>query len=269
MTPTFKDRFGTTALVAGASEGIGFAFADLLASHGLDVVMLGRREKILTDAATRLRARYSVSITTLPCDLSDDSAAPRIADATASMSIDVLVYNAAWAHIGPHLSLGADARRQIINTNVVTPVALTDHFGALMVKRGKGGIVLMSSLAGFQGAGYLSLYGATKAFSRVFAEGLWYEWRRKGVSVMACCAGATDTPNYSKSNPGRLGWLAPRIQQPHEVARECLAKLGTRPCLITGAGNKWASFFMTKLFSRKRAITIMGNATSDLYNLRE
>ncbi|NJM26685.1 MAG: SDR family NAD(P)-dependent oxidoreductase [Bacteroidia bacterium] len=269
MKRSFKERFGTTALVAGASEGIGFAFAELLASHGLNVVMIGRRERTLADAASRLRDSYPAGITTLVCDLSTDDAARQIADATCSMQVDVLVYNAAMAHIGPHLALSHEAHAQMVNTNVVAPLALCNHYGAPMVQRGRGAIVLMSSLAGFQGAGYLSLYGATKAFSRVLAEGLWYEWRTKGVSVMACCAGATDTPNYARSKPGKLGWLAPRIQQPHEVAHECLEKLGSVPCLVTGGGNRWASFVMTKLFSRKRATIIMGNATRNLYNIRD
>ena len=127
----------------------------------------------------------------------------------------------------------------------------------------------MSSLAGFQGSGFLAPYAATKAFNRVLGESLWYEWSRKGVDVIACCAGATATPGYIRSKPGKLGFIEPQVQTPDEVVEECLVQLGRVPSFISGSGNRIANFFMSRIFSPKRAVKIMSDATKKLYGLAD
>jgi short-subunit dehydrogenase len=124
----------------------------------------------------------------------------------------------------------------------------------------------MASLAGFQGSGFLSMYAATKAFNRVLAESLWYEWKEGGVDVIACCAGATSTLNFIETQPEKTSFLAPRVQKPREVAEECLERIGKQPSFIAGRGNRIASFFMQKIFSRQTAITIMGDTTRKMYS---
>jgi short-subunit dehydrogenase len=141
-------------------------------------------------------------------------------------------------------------------------------FGNAMLRDGRGGIALMSSLAGMQGSGYLASYAASKAFIRVLAESLWYEWREKGVDMMACVAGATTTPGYIGSRPEPAGWLAPRPQQPEMVAEECLKKIGRTPSFVSGRGNKLASFFMQHVLGNRRAVRVMGNTTRKIYRIR-
>jgi hypothetical protein len=137
-----------------------------------------------------------------------------------------------------------------------------------MVERRKGGVVVMTSIAGFQGSGYLSTYAATKAFNRVLAEGLWYEWRPFGVDVIACCAGATATPNYINTKPGKASPLEPKPQQPEQVVEECLRRIGTTPSFISGTGNKLVSFLMQHIFSRKKAIETMGDGMKKMYSIK-
>jgi hypothetical protein len=151
--------------------------------------------------------------------------------------------------------------------NMMTPLNMIHAFGEKMVEKGKGAIILMSSLAGFQGSGYLSVYAATKAFNRILAESLWYEWKNSGVDVIACCAGATATPGYKNSNPEKTGFFTPRVLAPEEVAAKCFKKLGKKPSFITGRGNRIASFIMQKIIPRKMAITIMGDTTRKMYRL--
>ena len=97
------------------------------------------------------------------------------------------------------------------------------------------------------------------------AESLWYEWKDSGVDVIACCAGATSTRNFVETKPEKATFLAPAVQTPMEVAKECLAQLGKQPSFIAGRGNRIASFFMQKIFPRKTAITIMGDTTRKMY----
>jgi short-subunit dehydrogenase len=136
-----------------------------------------------------------------------------------------------------------------------------------MLKKGKGAIILMASLAGFQGSGFLSAYAASKAFNRVLAESLWYEWKNRGVDVIACCAGATSTENYIRTNPGKTSIFAPRVQRPEEVVKECMKQLGKKPSFVSGWGNRLAGFIMENILPRKIAINIMGDNTRKMYRL--
>jgi len=101
----------------------------------------------------------------------------------------------------------------------------------------------------------------------VLAESLWYEWKTLGVDVMACCAGATETPNFITSKPEKASLFAPKVQSPGQVASECLRKIGKQPSFISGRGNKLASFIMQKLLPRKLTITIMGDNTKKMYRI--
>jgi short-subunit dehydrogenase len=262
-----KQKYGTTALIAGASEGIGAAFAEQLARNRLDLVLIARRKQPLGDFAGALEEKYGIKTCCIPCDLSEEGELENIKGALSGREIDILVYNAALSHIGPFIQNDPEEHLIMARVNMIAPLNMVHYFGGQMLKRKRGAVVLMTSLAGFQGSGYLSVYAATKAFNRILAESLWYEWKESNVDVIACCAGATSTPGYIASNPGRQGFFAPRVLTPAEVAEECLGKLGKRPSYITGRGNRFASFFMQKVLPRKTAVTIMGNATKKLYGI--
>jgi len=135
-----------------------------------------------------------------------------------------------------------------------------------MAQRGRGGIVLMSSLTAFQGTPLAASYGATKAFNLVLAEALWGELQDRGVDALACCAGATLTPGFAVATPRReTGRLAPKPQDPAEVAREALDALGHRPFVITGRGNRIASWLMRRILTRRFAVATMGRAMRKRY----
>jgi short-subunit dehydrogenase len=125
----------------------------------------------------------------------------------------------------------------------------------------------MTSMAGLQGSGYLSVYAATKAFNRILAESLWYEWKNSGVDVIACCAGSTATPGFKNTHPEKTGFFTPRVLDPEEIPHECFKKLGKQPSYITGRGNRLASFIMQKILPRKMAVNIMGDTTRKMYRL--
>jgi uncharacterized protein len=253
--------------VAGASEGIGEAFSCFLAEAGMDLVLVARKREPLEKLADFLRKEFHVNVDCLVCDLSEDDAIHSILELLGDKEINMLVYNAALSQIGPFEQYSAQMHKKIAVTNMITPMTLVRHYGEIMVKRGNGAVILMASLAGFQGSGYLATYAATKAFTRVLAESLWYEWKTKGVDVLACCAGATSTPNFIRTNPEKKSLFAPRVQTPEGVVDECMKQLGRTPSFIAGRGNRIASFFMQKLLPRKMAINIMGDTTKKMYRL--
>ena len=262
-----KEKYGRTALVAGASEGIGAAFSAALASHGMDLVLIARRLEPLEQLADLLENKYKVKITCISCDLSDEDAMQKTEQALRGMEINILVYNAALSRIGPFIQNSAEEHCRMARLNMTTPVNMLHFFAGKMLAKGRGALILMTSLAGFQGSAYISVYAASKAFSRVLAESLWYEWKDKGVDIIGCCAGATSTPGFIKTKPGKASFIAPRVQTPEEVVNECFKKLGKRPSFISGRGNRIASFFMQRVFPRKTAVKIMGNNLRKMYGL--
>jgi short-subunit dehydrogenase len=262
-----KQKYGKTAMIAGASEGIGAAFTAFLAAEGMDLVIIARRHEPLQQLAGLLEEKFKVNVICIPCDLSDINAVQQIEEALNGKEINLLIYNAAFSYIGPFIKNSPDNHSRMARVNMLTPLNMLHTFGEKMLAKGQGAIILMTSLAGFQGSGNLSVYAATKAFIRVLGESLWYEWKNKGVDVLACCAGATATPGYINTNPENTGFLKPKVQAPEEVVIECFKKLGKRPSFITGRGNRIASFFMQKILPHRTAITIMGNTTREMYRL--
>jgi short-subunit dehydrogenase len=256
----FAESYGPYALVAGASEGLGAAFADAIARRGVNLVLLARREKELIETAARVRDAHGVEVVTIVADLADvDTVVTRVA--ALDLELGLLVYDAAYAPIGPFAEATADQLAQAAAVNVRAPLLLTKAVSAPMIARGRGGVILMSSLAGSQGSPNIATYAATKAFTTVLAEGLWSELKPRGVDVLACVAGAILTPGYQQAEGSRP---APGTLAPKRVAEEALAALGTGPIVIPGTVNRLGRFVLTRLLSRRAAIGLMSRNTGGL-----
>lgn len=264
---TLKEKYGKVALVAGASEGLGAAFATYLAKEGMELVLIARRKEPLQKLADELNKTYNVQVTCITADLSVENTAKNILQQLGGKEINLLVYNAALPYIGAFEKSIMENNTQMATANMITPMHMVHVFGEKMLQKKQGAVILMASLAGFQGSGFLAVYAATKAFNRVLAESLWYEWKNRGVDVIACCAGATATPNYVNTQPEKTSFLTPKAQQPAEVVNECFRQLGKKPSFVTGMGNKIVSFIMQKLMTRKTAINTMGDTTRKMYRL--
>jgi hypothetical protein len=262
-----KQKYGRTALVAGASEGIGAAFATYLAAEGMDLVLIARRPQPLKELGGRLEEKYKVSVICIPCDLSDINTMQQMEEAIDGKEINLLVYNAAMSYIGPFIKNSPENHSRMARVNMLTPLSMIHVFGERMLAIKRGAIVLMTSLAGLQGSGFLTVYAASKAFNRVLAESLWFEWKNSGVDIIACCAGATATPGYNNTFPEKTGFFTPGVLDPVEVPDECFRNLGKRPSFIIGRGNRIASFIMQRILPRKMAINIMGDTTRKMYRL--
>ncbi len=216
-TITFPDRYGPWALVAGASDGMGAAYARALAQRGLNIVLIARREALLEQLETEITAAHRVDVRTLVLDLSRDDRLNVIADQTSDIDIGLLIYNAAYPVIGPFLDQSLERQLRSIRVNCDGPIQLAHHFGRRMSARGLGGIILMSSLSSLQGAALIANYAATKAWTLAFAEALSFELGDLGVDVLASCPGATRTPSYEAGNPRQTSFLAPAIMEPDQV----------------------------------------------------
>jgi len=247
------------ALVAGGSQGIGLAFARGLAERGYGLVLVAHDEPSLAAASDELRGRTDVHPVLL--DLTANDALDRLEAEVAERSIEMLVVNAALSPIGAFLDMDEELLARTLRLNAEVPLRLAHRFGRAMRDRSRGAIVLMSSLSGLHGTAMLTTYAATKAFSRVLAEGLWDELGTAGVDVVAVMPGTTDTPGLRASNP-RGG---PRPMDPARVAHEVLVSLHRGPVVVPGRLNQLAAVLTSRVLPRRRAIRLIGATTRKMY----
>jgi short-subunit dehydrogenase len=253
---SFVDRYGPWAVVAGASEGIGAAFANALAARGVNLVLVARRPGPLQALAQSL----AVQTIEVAADLSTVDGLEAVTAATADREVGLLVCNAAYAPMGGFLDQPEEGLSTVLDVNCRAPVLLARRYLPGMVARGRGGLVVMSSVAGLQGLPGLSMYAATKAFGAVLAEGLWAELRGTGVDVVACLAGAVLTPGYQQS----MAKPAPGAKSAEEVVANALRALPHGPRTVPGGLMKFSAALLTRLLPRRTAIGIIGRTSSGL-----
>lgn len=258
--PGFKDRYGPWVLVAGGSKGLGAAFAHRAAASGLNVALAGRTPAALEATARDISSAYEVETLTIVADLAERAGVERMFTTVDDLEVGLVIHNAARSPIGRFVDMPLEDGLAALDLNARTALLIAHHFGRRMSRRGRGGIVLVSSLASFQGAPFLATYGATKAFERVLAEGLWYELREHGVDVLAVCAGATQTPGLEDSGAGD----APGTLVAAEVASRSLAALGHGPVVVPGTINRVAAQAMRRVLPLKVAISTMAAQTRSL-----
>jgi short-subunit dehydrogenase len=255
----FPSRYGPWGVIAGASEGLGAAFAEALAARGLHLVLLARRADLLNELAEKLRASHGVTVRPVACDLANLAFAQDLAAAIEGLDVGVAVYNAAYSFVARLFDRPlADALR-VVDVNIRGPLVFLHALVPPMIARRRGAVVLMSSLAGFQGSPKLAAYAASKAFNTILGESLWAELAPEGIDLVVSAAGAIRTPNYAKA----LQKEAPGILDASEIAERTLDALGRGPVVIPGATNKLASALLRRLLPRKSAIGIMGKSVSD------
>ena len=257
---SFPDRYGTWAVVAGASEGLGEAFAAALAERGMNVVMVARRGRILEAIGERLAAEHGIAVRCLELDLADPAFPGALREATRDLELGVLVYNAAFVPMGPFLDNDEDAIEAAVDVNVRGPLRLVRALAPALKERGRGAVLLMSSLSGLQGSPHISVYAASKAFNTIFAEALWYELTPHGIDVAACVSGAVPTPGYLE----RFGRKVPGMLSAEEAVRQTLDRLGKGPRIVPGRINRFAHQLVRRLLPRRTAIRLIAKSTKHL-----
>lgn len=257
----FATKYGSHALIAGASEGLGLAFAEQLALRGFDLTLLARRKEKLEEVAGRISAQHKVQVSAYTLDLSDGYAVQHFLSQEVHPDTSMMVYNAAYAPIGYFADMGVSDLYKVADVNIKGLLAFAHHFAAEFKTKKRGGIVLMSSLAGTQGTPKIATYAASKAFITNLAEGLWKELQPSGVDVIASVAGAIRTPGYKGAKGEKE---APGTMSAEDVANITLHALGTGPTVTPGLTNKFARMLMGRLLPRKTAISIMEKNTKDL-----
>ena len=250
----FRLRYGQWALIAGSAEGMGIAYAERFAREGLDLVLLDRDAAGLDAQARKLKAAHGIEVRKIRCDLSDTRGVERILDGLEELEIGMLVFNAAAADSGPWLKVPLERKNMVMSVNVLTPLAMVDRLSRKMAARGRGGIILTSSMSALQGAPCQGVYAATKAFDLILGETLWAELAEHGVHALAFVPGMVNTPSFVRSGASKSATALMPPVEPEQAVEEALGALGTYPSWIPGRAWRVAALVQSKLLPRRFAI---------------
>jgi short-subunit dehydrogenase len=237
-------KSGKTALITGASAGIGHDLAKVFARHGHDVILVARRKQKLLALSRTLGKQYGIQAVPIAMDLAAYGAAEALHEAVIGegMSVGLLVNNAGVAFSGRYRNMKPQQISTLLQLNIVNLAEMTRLFLPAMVSAGHGRIMNLASIAAFQPLPLMTLYAASKAFVLSFSEGLGAELAGTGVTVTALCPGFTDTEMLEKGEQktGRNEvFRALMVMPPERVAEEgYAAMMRGDPVHVTGVGNK-------------------------------
>ncbi|MBI2759932.1 MAG: SDR family oxidoreductase [Chloroflexi bacterium] len=248
-----------TALITGASSGIGLELAREFARHRHDVVLVARNQAALTVLAEDLRQKTGVAATVLPFDLSDPKAPAALFDALSRQGVivDWLVNNAGFATYGLFTEPDTARDLEMVQVNVVALTHLAKLFAPRMKARGRGGILNVASTAAFQPGPLMAVYYATKAYVLSFSEALANELRGTGVTVTALCPGPARTgfQEQAKMEDSRL--VAGEIMDARTVARAGYAGLMKGKTLVIPGRRNQLGALATRFVPRSMAARLV------------
>ncbi len=229
-----------TALVTGASSGIGATFARELASKKIDLILVARSQAKLEQLATELATQHQIKTTVIVQDLTEPAAGQALFQQVQAqgLTVDLLINNAGFGDYGAFSDRSLFKQLEMVQLNITVLVELTGLFLPVMQKQGSGGIINISSIAGFQPLPYMSVYAATKAFVLNFTEALWAENKQSGVNILAVCPGATESEFFKRADfPDSFGGGdASNMTSSETVVKEALKAMDKKQSTIVTGG---------------------------------
>ena len=250
-------QFGPWAVVTGASSGIGREFANQLAAAGINLVLVARRLDVLQGLGAALARQNGVDYRAVGVDLSDPGMLTPIAQATNDIDVGLLVSNAGAALPGPFLDSDLQAQRAILRLNTAAHLGLTHHFGERLVRRGSGGIVLVSALGATHGVPYMAHSAATKAYVASLGAGMHVELAEHGVHVTVVHPGPTRTPVFEELGFDQSKML-PQAMMVDRCVHEALRALArNRARCIPGRINRVTTALMPPALIRSMMARIL------------
>lgn len=230
----------TTALITGASSGIGEEFAKQLAAKKTDLILVARSQDKLEELASKLQQQHSINAEVIVQDLTAPAAGKTVFESLQQrgLTVDLLFNNAGFGDYGEFSDRDLSKQLAMIQLNVMVLTELTGLFLPLMKQRGHGAIINLSSIAGFQPLPYMSVYAASKAFILSFTEALWAENKNTGVRILAVCPGPTESDFVNRADfPDSMAETQSSAMTPtKDVVAEALKALDKKQSNIVTGG---------------------------------
>jgi uncharacterized protein len=253
----------TTALITGASSGIGETFARELAASKTNLVLVARSQAKLEQLATELSSKYQIKTTVIPQDLTQTAAGQVVFEKVKAqgLRIDTLINNAGFGDYGAFSDRPLSKLLEMVQLNIAAVVELTGLFLPLMQERKQGEIINVSSIAGFQPLPYMSVYAATKAFVLNFSEALWAENKDLGVKILAVCPGPTESEFYDRADfpDSATGLNGITMASSEKVVRESLKALNKgQSTVVTGGLSNQLIVNLPRLMPRDLLVDVVG-----------
>jgi uncharacterized protein len=253
-----KSYNGKTALVTGASSGIGKAIAENLGARGANLILVARSSDKLEQIADAIQEKNKVNVTVIVSDLAKPDAAEQLFAVVEQqrLTVDLLVNNAGFGRWGCFEDDDLPTYNEMIDLNIGAVTALCHLFMPKMASRGDCGVLNIGSTASFIPIPWAAVYGATKAYVLSFSEALSYEYKNKGVQVTVLCPGNTDSNFASVANSSA------RQSQVAGDSAEMVAEIGLNALLkgqssiISGQNQKVA--LLPRILTRQRVLSIVG-----------
>lgn len=252
-----------TALVTGASSGIGMHIARILAERGSDLIITARRKDRLEKLAAELGSAHKVRVDVLEADLALPDAAARLYKEAASVrgDIDILVNNAGFGKQNNVVDLTLEEIRAMIQVNITSLTELTRLFAADMKKRGNGRILQLSSIGAFQPSPVYAVYSAAKSYVLSFSYAMNYELKATGVSITTLCPGITETEFHDVAGHEKTGFMKSFSMTARKVALIGVNAMMKRKAMVipgfSNAFNSWLMESMPRAFSTAIAGSLM------------
>ncbi|MCU0425458.1 MAG: SDR family oxidoreductase [Candidatus Kapabacteria bacterium] len=235
-----KNRYGSWALITGASSGIGRELAERLAEAGLNLCIAARRKDALDALASSLRTQYRVEVLVVEADLGTPEGIEHVLKSAQTLDIGLLVASAGFGTSGLFVENSIEEEQQMLAVNCTALLALTHHYSRKFKARKKGGIILLSSLVAFQGVPYSANYAATKAYVQSLAEGLYHELKPFGVDILAAAPGPVSSGFADVANMQMSMSL-----KPSDVGVPILKALGRTSTVLPGFLSKFLVYSLS------------------------
>ena len=257
MTHIATSTFGPWAVVTGASSGIGKEFARQLAANGLNLVLVARRLSLLEALGSQLAETSGIQYRAVGVDLSDEDFLKTVVEATDDLDVGLLISNAGDVRFGEFLSLDQSTLSKSVHLNVLSHLRLAQHFGQQLVKRGRGGILLVSSTVATHGAPFMADYAAAKAYLLMLGVALHIEFQQRGLHMTVLLPGSTDTEGVAAAG---LDLPMKPMSVKQCVAEGLVALNANRATHIAGRSNRLMTALIPGAAMRKMMGTMLAKA---------
>jgi short-subunit dehydrogenase len=253
-----KKRFGPWALVTGASSGIGKEFARRIAASGINVVLVARRDALLTELGRAISQEFDVQYRALAMDLSEDGFIPQLAELTKDLDIGLVVSNAGTGNSGEFLKLERQLLEETLRLNTMSHLDIAHYFGRKLAERRRGGLILVGAMGAENGVPCMANDGGAKAYVHSLGEALHYEFKPLGVYVTVLAAGFTNTAVLEK-----FGFDPKTMPMKPMSVEQCVSEglsglLKNRSRIVPGRLNRIMNALVPASLARKMEADMLG-----------